>query len=115
MFTEYSRASESSVGRNSTAKSQSFSSCQYGSKSCLLLVPDVVRILVNVGSNLAVHSRYTVIGFFRFFQGLGERPGPCKYYVSLYAVFFHGGNTGSNPVGDAKPFQELANNRRNFR
>jgi hypothetical protein len=27
---------------------------------------------------------------------------------------FHGGNTGSNPVGDAKPFQELASNRRNF-
>jgi hypothetical protein len=28
---------------------------------------------------------------------------------------FHGGNTGSNPVGDAKPCQELASNRRNFR
>jgi hypothetical protein len=27
---------------------------------------------------------------------------------------FHGGNTGSNPVGDAKPFQELAANRRKF-
>jgi hypothetical protein len=25
---------------------------------------------------------------------------------------FHGGNTGSNPVGDAKSFQELAANRR---
>jgi hypothetical protein len=24
---------------------------------------------------------------------------------------FHGGNTGSNPVGDAKSFQELAGNR----
>ena len=27
---------------------------------------------------------------------------------------FHGGNTGSNPVGDAKSFQALAGNRRNF-
>lgn|SRR6266436_1022866 len=35
----------------------------------------------------AVHSRYPVFGFFRFLQGLGERPGPCKYYVSLNAVF----------------------------
>ena len=24
--------------------------------------------------------------------------------------YFHGGNTGSNPVGDAKPFQELTGN-----
>jgi len=23
---------------------------------------------------------------------------------------FHGGNTGSNPVGDAKPFHELTSN-----
>jgi hypothetical protein len=37
--------------------------------------------------NLAVHSRYTVFGSFRFLQSLGERPGPCKYYVSLYAAF----------------------------
>jgi hypothetical protein len=43
--------------------------------------------LIESGSKLAVHSRYTVFGFFRFFQGLGERPGPCKYYVSLYAIF----------------------------
>ena len=45
-------------------------------------------------------------------QGIAERPLPCNYYVIEY---FHGGNTGSNPVGDAKPFQELASNRRNFR
>ena len=36
---------------------------------------------------LAVHSRYTIFGFFRLLQGLGERPGLCKYYVSLDAVF----------------------------
>jgi hypothetical protein len=27
---------------------------------------------------------------------------------------FHGGNTGSNPVGDAKSFQQLASHRQNF-
>ena len=26
----------------------------------------------------------------------------------LKVVYFHGGNTGSNPVGDAKSFQQLA-------
>ena len=41
----------------------------------------------NLGSKVAVHSRYTMSGSFRFLQGLGERPGPCKYYVSLYAIF----------------------------
>ena len=25
----------------------------------------------------------------------------------MYAPFFHGGNTGSNPVGDAKSFQKF--------
>jgi hypothetical protein len=57
---------------------------QYSSKSCLRLVPKVVRLL---DQKLAVHSRYTVFRSFRFLQGLGERPGPCKYYVSLYAIF----------------------------
>ena len=33
----------------------------------------------------------------------------------MYGPFFHGGNTGSNPVGDAKPFQELAGTRGDFR
>src|SRR6266849_9314866 len=35
-------------------------------------------------------------------QGIAERPLPCNYNV-----IFHGGNTGSNPVGDAKRNQEL--------
>src|SRR4029077_1532486 len=45
MSAEYSRASGSSVGQNPTMKSLSFSSCQHGSKSCLRLVPKVVRLL----------------------------------------------------------------------
>jgi hypothetical protein len=28
----------------------------------------------------------------------------------LFAAYFHGGNTGSNPVGDAKSFQTLSEN-----
>jgi hypothetical protein len=47
-------------------------------------------------------------------QGIAERPLPCSYNVIQF-VCFHGGNTGSNPVGDAKSFQELAGNSRNFR
>jgi hypothetical protein len=63
------------------------------------------------GSKLAIHRRYTERRFlcipYCYLQGITVRPVPCNY--------FHGGNTGSNPVGDAKPFQELASNRRNFR
>ena len=40
----------------------------------------------------------------RSLQGNAVRPLPCNYYVIQY---FHGGNTGSNPVGDAKPNQQL--------
>jgi hypothetical protein len=29
------------------------------------------------------------------------------FEVKKKAGYFHGGNTGSNPVGDAKPFQQL--------
>ena len=35
------------------------------------------------------------------------RPLPCNYNVIQPISAFHGGNTGSNPVGDAKPFQQL--------
>jgi len=38
-----SRASRLSVGKNSTMQSQSFSSCQYGSKSSLCFVPKIAR------------------------------------------------------------------------
>jgi hypothetical protein len=50
----------------------------------------------------AIHSRYTVFGSYRFLQGLGERSGPCKYYVSFYAVFFsffHGGGSQFESAG----------------
>jgi hypothetical protein len=43
-------------------------------------------------------------------QGIAERPLPCNYNVIQFVCAFHGGNTGSNPVGDAKSFQELAGN-----
>src|SRR5258708_32466044 len=72
------------------------------------LMPPIFRLF---GARLAVQGRYNVNLFHRVLsrslQGIAERPLPCNY--------FHGGNTGSNPVGDAKPFQELASDRRNFR
>ncbi len=55
---------------------------------------------------LAVQGRYNLSLYLCVsscsLQGVAERPLPCNYNV-----IFHGGNTGSNPVGDAKPFQEL--------
>ena len=56
------------------------------------------------GSKLAIHRRYK------------ERRFLCILYCYLHSIygatgaFFHGGITGSNPVGDAKPFQELMGN-----
>src|SRR5260370_41922304 len=36
---------------------------------------------------------------------------PCRVVSVTYdRTHFHGGNTGSNPVGDAKSFQELTGN-----
>ena len=56
MSAEYSRASGPSVGKNPTVQRQSLSSCQYGSKSCLRLVPKVVRLLdLKTRGTLAVH------------------------------------------------------------
>ena len=34
-------------------------------------------------------------------QGIAERQLPYNYNVSSLSAPFHGGNTGSNPVGDA--------------
>jgi hypothetical protein len=34
------------------------------------------------------------------------RPVPCNYNVIQSVSAFHGGNTGSNPVGDAKPLSQ---------
>ena len=49
---------------------------------------------------------------------------PCNIYLSQYTrgtrcsitfwFYFHGGNTGSNPVGDAKSNQQLRINDRIF-
>ena len=56
---------------------------------------------------LAVQGRYNQNLFLsvlsRSLQGIAERPLPCNYNV----IHFHGGNTGSNPVGDAKHFQRV--------
>src|SRR5580692_6670566 len=81
-----SRASGLSVGKNSTMQSQSFSSCQYGSKSYLCFVPKIARPLSRLfGSKLAIHRRYTERRFFCipycYLHGVTVRPVPCKYYV----------------------------------
>src|SRR5260370_13110315 len=98
-----SRASGLSVGKNSTMQSQSFSSCQYGSKSSLRFVLKIARSPSSFTlptPKLAVQERYNQslhLGVSsRSLQGIAERPLPCNYYV-----IFHGGNTGSNPLGDA--------------
>jgi hypothetical protein len=77
------------------------------------------RVFRSFSSKLAVQERYNQNLFHRALsgslQGIAERPLPCNYNMIQFVSAFHGGNTGSNPVGDAKPFQELADNRRNFR
>jgi len=92
-------------------QSQSFSYCQYGSKSSLHFVVMLVRISHYsriLAQRLAVQGRYNVSVFLSILtgslQGIAERPLPC-IYNGIQRGIFHGGNTGSNPVGDAKPFQ----------
>ena len=46
MLAAKSRASGLSVGKNSTMESQSFSSCQYGSKSSMRFVPNIADHIV---------------------------------------------------------------------
>jgi hypothetical protein len=62
----------------------------------------VVRLPV---PKLAVQGRYNQNLFLgvppRFLQGIAERPLPCNYNAIQFVSAFHGGNTGSNPVGDA--------------
>ena len=88
----------------------------------LLLLPVWLQIIFAVSSHdrqisqisgslrqkLAVQGRYKVNLFLCVLtgslQGVAERPLPCSYNV-IRLVCFHGGNTGSNPVGDAKSFQ----------
>ena len=81
-----SRASGLSVGKNSTMQSQSFSSCQYGSKSSFCFVPKNGRTLSPLfGTKLAIHRRYTERRFFCIpychLQGTTMRPVPCNYNV----------------------------------
>src|SRR5580658_6936539 len=81
-----SRASGLSEGKNSTMQSQSFSSCQNGSKSSLCFVPKIARPHSPLfGSKLAIHRRYTERRFFCipycYLQGITVRPVPCNYNV----------------------------------
>src|SRR6266496_1017427 len=83
---EKDRASGSSVGRNSTAQSQSFSSSQSASKLSLSFVPMVlVSDSGNSASKLAVQRRYNINLFLSVLtgslQGFAERPLPCSYNV----------------------------------
>src|SRR5258708_19272811 len=54
---------------------------------------------------LAVQGRYNLSLYLCVsscsLQGVAERPLPCNYNV-----IFHCGNTRSNPVSDAPPFQD---------
>src|SRR5271169_5032678 len=83
-----SRASGSSVGKNSTMQSQSFSSCQYGSKSSLRFVLKIARspgLFTLPTPKLAVQGRYNQSLHLRVssrsLQGVAERPLPCNYNV----------------------------------
>src|SRR5438874_12432327 len=41
-------------------------------------------------------------------KDLGGRPPLASRCISLWWLFFHGGNTGSNPVGDANKIDNLS-------
>jgi hypothetical protein len=43
-------------------------------------------------------------------KDLGGRPPLASRCISLSWLFFHGGNTGSNPVGDANKIKDLKYN-----
>jgi hypothetical protein len=107
-----SRASGLSVGKNST-----------NAKPVLLILPvrlEIVFVLCcqdrqitffqSFGPKLAIHRRYTERRFlcipYCSLQGITVRPVPCNYYV-IRPNIVHGANAGSNPAGDAKPFQEV--------
>ena len=88
------RASRSSVGKNSTVQSQSVSSCQYGSKSSLL-VRSQDRHISQFSGFPCQHSRYKDGTTWACSLAFSSVP-----YTALQSdrCLFHGGNTGSNPV-----------------
>ena len=47
--------------------------------------------------------------FYTAFGRLNVIKRPRKSLISFLDLYFHGGNTGSNPVGDAKPLNEVQN------
>ena len=83
-----SRDSGSSVGKNSTVQSQTFSSLQYGSKSSLRFVLKIARspgfqtFYAKTSGTRTVQpesSRLSVSSC--SLQGIAERPLPCNYNV----------------------------------
>ena len=75
------RWAEADLERRSSAEIGEFETQLHRDFSLPILSPDNSVLVREI---FAVHSRYTVFGFFVILQGLGERPGPCRYYVSLY-------------------------------
>ena len=55
----------------------------------------------------AIQHSYSVKDSRAVFTGQNGRCAPRKSLIGGMALAFHGGNTGSNPVGDAKSFQRL--------
>ena len=45
---------------------------------------------------------------YREFPTTQRSSASCKSFKVVYGPFFHGGNTGSNPVGDANNLQGLS-------
>src|SRR5215469_9116212 len=73
----------------------------------------------NLNWESAVQERYKFLGFLSVsitsLQGVAKRPRlVITTFWNLLAPF-HGGNTGSNPVGDAKYYQELRRKTRSRR
>ena len=63
------------------------------------------RISKRLGTHRGIGD--TIKCFLLLLERHPVRPCSCSL---LELRFFHGGNTGSNPVGDAKSYQELTSN-----
>jgi hypothetical protein len=86
-----------------------------------VIVPRMKAVVFPAGSLplSAVQGQYNQNWFLgvssRSSQGIAERPLPCNYNMIQFVCAFHGGNTGSNPVGDAKSYQQLGGTATVFR
>jgi len=66
----------------------------------------------NKGKNIFVHCR---LGDDRTAMMVAASPTRTTSSAPSLAECFHGDNTGSNPAGDAKPFQQLGGTATVFR